>query len=87
MSRLQALRQLRTFRFLRVNEEDHSVKVYVRMHCCGAVYHEDHFKDPDNVRRCLFCLRENAQDPRNTPLEAERDMLHCAFTKVSRYVS
>ena len=87
MSRFQAMRQDRTYRFLRVNEATATFKIYIRMHCCGAVFHEDHFLDPENVRRCLFCNRLNEQDPRTTPLEQERDMAHCAFTKVSRYVS
>lgn len=73
------------YRFLRVLEESFTVTEHVRYPCCGAKRSMATLEAADYVR-CLFCGTP-CDDPRLAPLTQEKDLAHCAFTKVSRYIS
>lgn len=73
------------YRFLRVLEESFTVIEHVRYPCCGAKRSMATL-EPKDFERCLFCGAPS-DDPRLAPLMQERDLAHCAFTKITRYVS
>lgn len=69
-------------RFLRVNEEDYTVRPMYTTPCCGA----KHYDFLDEPRTCFSCGKDWSHEPAEF-VPDEKDLSHLRFIAVTRYVS